>query len=181
MYLEFYGLKEPPFSITLPPHTLLIVAVPSTPADAKGLIKTALRDAARALNVAPFDATARVTAMLAERQKKHESRVLGAPQIGSFHSDRARLMESVPIKIRPFQREDLPTCSKLYREGLLGGRIAENDTGLDIDGYTGEPTMAYLLTNPTATKSQKSSPGASLLWAALARSEADDAAYLRTI
>jgi ribosomal protein S18 acetylase RimI-like enzyme len=42
-------------------------------------------------------------------------------------------MESVPIKIRPFQREDLPTCSKLYREGLLGGRIAENDTGLDID------------------------------------------------
>ena len=30
-------------------------------------------------------------------------------------------------------------------------------------------------------ESQKSSPGASLLWAALARSEADDAAYLRTI
>jgi hypothetical protein len=54
-------------------------------------------------------------------------------------------------------------------------------TGLDIDGYTGEPTMAYLLTNPTATKSQKSFPGASLLWAALARSDADDAAYLRTI
>jgi len=33
----------------------------------------------------------------------------------------------------------------------------------------------------TNRKSQKSSPGASLLWAALARSDADEAAYLRTI
>jgi small GTP-binding protein len=36
-----------------------------------------------------------ITGMLAQRQQKHESRELGAPQIGSFHSDRARLMESV--------------------------------------------------------------------------------------
>jgi len=41
--------------------------------------------------------------------------------------------------------------------------------------------MAYWLCRPMDMKSQKSSPGASLLWAALARSDADDAAYLRTI
>lgn len=35
--------------------------------------------------------------------------------------------------IRSFKRDDLPTCSTLYREGLVGGRIAENDTALDID------------------------------------------------
>ena len=27
----------------------------------------------------------------------------------------------------------MPACVSLYREGLLGGKIAENDTGLDID------------------------------------------------
>ena len=27
----------------------------------------------------------------------------------------------------------MPACRKLYTEGLLGGKIAENDTGLDID------------------------------------------------
>ena len=36
-----------------------------------------------------------ITAKLTERQQKHESRMLGAPDIGSFHSDRARLMDSV--------------------------------------------------------------------------------------
>ncbi|MEO6437075.1 MAG: GNAT family N-acetyltransferase [Tepidisphaeraceae bacterium] len=35
--------------------------------------------------------------------------------------------------IRPFRREDMPACEQLYREGLLGGKIAENDTALDID------------------------------------------------
>jgi ribosomal protein S18 acetylase RimI-like enzyme len=35
--------------------------------------------------------------------------------------------------IRSFRREDLPACTQLYREGLLGGKIAENDTGLDMD------------------------------------------------
>lgn len=38
-----------------------------------------------------------------------------------------------PFIIRSFRREDLRACTQLYREGLLGGRIAENDTGLDID------------------------------------------------
>lgn len=35
--------------------------------------------------------------------------------------------------IRGFRPEDLPACRKLYNEGLLGGKLAENDTGLDID------------------------------------------------
>lgn len=37
------------------------------------------------------------------------------------------------VKIRSFKAADLPDCRKLYVEGLLGGKIAENDTGLDID------------------------------------------------
>jgi len=36
-------------------------------------------------------------------------------------------------KIRSFRQGDLPACQKLYVEGLLGGKLAENDTGLDID------------------------------------------------
>jgi GNAT superfamily N-acetyltransferase len=35
--------------------------------------------------------------------------------------------------IRSFRKDDLPACTQLYRDGLLGGKIAENDTGLDID------------------------------------------------
>lgn len=35
--------------------------------------------------------------------------------------------------IRSYRREDLPACRRLYVEGLIGGKIAENDTGLDID------------------------------------------------
>jgi ribosomal protein S18 acetylase RimI-like enzyme len=44
-------------------------------------------------------------------------------------------MEShdVAVNIRSFQPADLPACRKLYNEGLLGGTLAENDTGLDID------------------------------------------------
>jgi ribosomal protein S18 acetylase RimI-like enzyme len=37
------------------------------------------------------------------------------------------------IAIRSFRPEDAPACAKLYQEGLIGGRIAENDTGLDLD------------------------------------------------
>ena len=40
---------------------------------------------------------------------------------------------STPATIRSFKPGDLPVCSTLYREGLIGGRIAENDTALDID------------------------------------------------
>ncbi|MEO8258131.1 MAG: dynamin family protein [Acidobacteriota bacterium] len=36
-----------------------------------------------------------VTRLLADRQRQHAPRVLGAPEVGSFHDDRARLMDSV--------------------------------------------------------------------------------------
>jgi ribosomal protein S18 acetylase RimI-like enzyme len=39
----------------------------------------------------------------------------------------------VPFTIRSFRREDLPACTQLYVEGLISGRMAENDTGVDID------------------------------------------------
>lgn len=42
--------------------------------------------------------------------------------------------------IRDFRAEDLGACRILYREGLLGGALAENDTGLDIDDIE----MAYM-------------------------------------
>jgi ribosomal protein S18 acetylase RimI-like enzyme len=44
-------------------------------------------------------------------------------------------MEQPPLQwtIRGFRPADLPACRKLYVEGLLGGKLAENDTGLDID------------------------------------------------
>ncbi len=37
------------------------------------------------------------------------------------------------FSIRSFQASDLQACQKLYVEGLLGGSLAENDTGIDID------------------------------------------------
>lgn len=37
------------------------------------------------------------------------------------------------VVIRSFRPEDLDQCRVLYVEGLLGGKLAENDTGLDID------------------------------------------------
>ena len=37
------------------------------------------------------------------------------------------------VRIRSYCHADLPACQKLYREGLLGGKLAENDTGFDID------------------------------------------------
>jgi GNAT superfamily N-acetyltransferase len=45
------------------------------------------------------------------------------------------VMEQIPSQwmIRDFRPADLPACRKLYVEGLLGGKLAENDTGLDID------------------------------------------------
>lgn len=39
----------------------------------------------------------------------------------------------LPITIRSFQPCDQPHCRKLYVEGLIGGKLADNDTGLDID------------------------------------------------
>jgi ribosomal protein S18 acetylase RimI-like enzyme len=39
----------------------------------------------------------------------------------------------ITFAIRSFRPEDQAACRKLYVEGLLGGQLAENDTGLDID------------------------------------------------
>jgi ribosomal protein S18 acetylase RimI-like enzyme len=43
---------------------------------------------------------------------------------------------SPSVKIRSFTSADLPACQTLYVEGLLGGKIAENDTALDLDDIT---------------------------------------------
>ena len=45
-------------------------------------------------------------------------------------------MASAPeptFTIRSFRPEDHAACQALYREGLIGGKIAENDTGSDLD------------------------------------------------
>ena len=39
----------------------------------------------------------------------------------------------IPVTVRPFRPGDQPTCAALYRDGLLGGALADNDTGFDID------------------------------------------------
>ncbi len=38
-----------------------------------------------------------------------------------------------PIQIRSFTPADAHACHTLYLEGLIGGQIADNDTGMDID------------------------------------------------
>src|SRR5687767_3972088 len=40
---------------------------------------------------------------------------------------------NLPVTIRSFRPCDQAACRKLYVEGLIGGRIADNDTGMDID------------------------------------------------
>ena len=45
----------------------------------------------------------------------------------------ASQLPPIPVNVRSFNPEDLPDCRKLFVEGLIGGKIAENDTGLDID------------------------------------------------
>src|SRR6266550_6315696 len=54
---------------------------------------------------------------------------------GWCYNEPLKLMElpDLPIEVRSFKPADLPACRKLYVEGLLGGKLAENDTGLDID------------------------------------------------
>jgi ribosomal protein S18 acetylase RimI-like enzyme len=39
----------------------------------------------------------------------------------------------VPVKVRSFSQADQAACNKLYREGLVGGAISENDTCADLD------------------------------------------------
>ncbi len=42
-------------------------------------------------------------------------------------------MSDGPLNIRSFKPSDIAASQHLYRQGLIGGKIAENDTGLDID------------------------------------------------
>ncbi len=41
-------------------------------------------------------------------------------------------------KIRSFRNEDLEACQGLYSNGLLGGRLSPNDTGLDMFAVANE-------------------------------------------
>jgi GNAT superfamily N-acetyltransferase len=52
-------------------------------------------------------------------------------------------LSPIPVNVRTYRPEDLPVCRQLYREGLIGGQLAENDTGLDIDDIE----SAYLQDN----------------------------------
>lgn len=58
----------------------------------------------------------------------------------------------MPATIRSFDPRDAEVCKRLYFEGLIGGKIADNDTGLDIDDISG----AYL-----------SNPGGGHFWVAV--------------
>jgi ribosomal protein S18 acetylase RimI-like enzyme len=42
-------------------------------------------------------------------------------------------LPNLPITIRTYRPEDRDACRSLYVDGLVGGKIAANDTGLDID------------------------------------------------
>lgn len=58
--------------------------------------------------------------------------------------------------IRSYLPRDLAACRQLYVEGLIGGKLAENDTGLDIDdieqAYMRTPGNHFWVaeTNPVA-------------------------------
>ncbi len=43
----------------------------------------------------------------------------------------------IPFTVRGFCAEDAAACKALYVDGLIGGKIADNDTGLDIDDIAG--------------------------------------------
>ena len=38
-----------------------------------------------------------------------------------------------PYRVRSFRASDQPACRTLYVEGLLGGKLGDNDTGSDVD------------------------------------------------
>jgi ribosomal protein S18 acetylase RimI-like enzyme len=46
----------------------------------------------------------------------------------------------IPVEVRTYEPRDRDVVKKLYAEGLIGGHLAPNDTGLDIDDVQG----AYL-------------------------------------
>ena len=42
-------------------------------------------------------------------------------------------LPEISVDIKPFDRADAKACQTLYHDGLLGGTLAANDSGLDID------------------------------------------------
>ena len=62
-----------------------------------------------------------------------------APPVPVAHAT-ANADWSAVYALRTYRAGDLAACRRLYRDGLLGGQIATNDTGLDIDDIEG----AYL-------------------------------------
>src|SRR4051812_12670587 len=57
--------------------------------------------------------------------------MLPSPTPGSDPSADSQVVPA--FTVRSFCKGDLRTCRKLYKEGLLAGKLAENDTGFDID------------------------------------------------
>jgi ribosomal protein S18 acetylase RimI-like enzyme len=59
-----------------------------------------------------------------------------------------------PFVIRSFRAEDAGACKSLYRAGPLGGKLADNDTGLDIDdiasAYLGLPGCHFWVAQTSA-------------------------------
>jgi GNAT superfamily N-acetyltransferase len=43
------------------------------------------------------------------------------------------VLPNLPVTIRSYLPKDKVPCQRLYKEGLIGGKIAPNDTGADID------------------------------------------------
>lgn len=52
-------------------------------------------------------------------------------------------LPEIPVTLRTWEPRDAEVCRVLYREGLVGGQLAANDTGIDID----DVSLAYL-SNP---------------------------------
>ena len=73
-------------------------------------------------------------------------------------------LPDIPVTIRSFRKEDLAACTKLYREGLIGGKIAENDTGLDIDdiesAYMNKPGGHFWVAETVGVAAADSGDGA---------------------
>lgn len=59
----------------------------------------------------------------------------------------------IPVTIRPFRKLDQAQCQTLFVEGLITGRIADNDTGFDISDIEsaymrGEGSHFWVAVNP---------------------------------
>jgi ribosomal protein S18 acetylase RimI-like enzyme len=64
------------------------------------------------------------------------------------------------FRIRSYTPQDLASCRHLYVEGMIGGKLAENDTGLDIDdieqAYMRPPGNHFWVAETTAVMDGKS-------------------------